>query len=153
MKTKTVYVLKNTDTQEVEYVGCSQNIKRRLFQHTRVKPGYSKGEGKFYGRTNLVLEPIKEFTDKNEAYHYEGKMKKKYGFEWTEMTHWKIAQKKGQEAIQKPVAVYDYKTKKFVGNFKSQAECSRVLGLTPICVSWVMNKKRNHTGGYSIVSI
>ena len=149
MKTKTVYLLRNTDTQEVEYVGCSQNIKRRLFQHTRVKPGYSKGEGKFYGRTNLELVPVKEFTNKSEAYHFEGKIKKKYGFEWTEVNNIKLA----QEAVQKPVAVYDYKTKKFVGKFKSQAECSEVLGLIPQGVSLVMNGKRNHHKGYSIIQL
>lgn len=142
MKTKTVYLLRNTDTQEVEYVGCTQNPKRRIFQHTKVKPCYSKGEGKFYGRTNLELVPIKEFTNKSEAYEYEGKMKKKYGFEWTERT---------ANAIE--IELFEYKTKKLVGKFISVNQACKELGISQSNLTSVMQGRRNHANGYYAVSI
>ena len=142
MKTKIVYLLRNTDTKEVEYVGCSQNIKRRLFQHTRVKPGYSKGEGKFYGRTNLELVPVKEFTDKMKAYHYEGKLKKQYGFEWTEPIANSIE-----------VEIFDFKTKKSVGIFTSINQASIKLNINYGNLNSVMKGKRTHANGYYAVSI
>jgi len=142
MKTKTVYLLRNTDTQEVEYVGCTQNPKRRIYQHTRVKPGYSKGEGKFYGRTNLELVPVKEFTDKREAYHYEGKLKKQYGFEWNEYSSHSIE-----------VEVFEYKTKKLVGKFISVNQASIKLGINQSNLNASMRGKRTHANGYYAVSI
>ena len=142
MKTKTVYLLRNKDTKEVEYVGCSQNPKRRLYQHTRVKPIYSKGEGKFYGRTNLELVPVKEFTDKMEAYHYEGKLKKQYGFEWTESIANSIE-----------VEIFDFKTKKSVGTFTSINQAAIKLNINYGNLGSVMRGKRKHANGYYAVTL
>ena len=136
-KNKTVYLLRNTDTGEVEYVGCTQNPKRRIFQHTRVKPGYSKGEGKFYGRTDLELVPVKEFDNKPEAVRYEVKLKKQYGFnsgEW--------------EALSKEVKIYDFESKSLVKIYPSLSSASKELNVNVANLQKTTIGKYKHTKGY-----
>ena len=138
-KTKKVYLLRNTNTGEVEYVGSTQNPKRRLFQHTKAKPGYSKGEGKFYGRTDLELVPVKEFTDRSEAFQYEGKLKLQYGFEWTEMMNLKSA---------KPIKIFNYKTNELVGMYDSLFDACNQLNVDKGNLSRVVNGIKKQTKGY-----
>jgi len=136
-KEYTVYLLRNTDTGEVEYVGCSSRVKIRMYQHTKHKPRLGTGDGKFYGRTNLELVEVKKFTDKNEAFQYEGKLKTQYGFEWTEKSF-----------LPKEFYVFDYKTKKLVGRYNSFSEAVRDLGFNLGNMCQVVAGKRNQTGGY-----
>lgn len=140
-KVKTVYLLRNTNSGEVEYVGCTQNPKRRIFQHTRVKPGYSKGEGKFYGRTDLELLPVKEFTDKKKAFWYEGQLKLQYGFEWTEIMNLK-------NPIPKPIKIFNYKTNEFVGMYDSLLDACRELNVDKGNLSRVVHGIKKQTKGY-----
>jgi predicted GIY-YIG superfamily endonuclease len=72
-----VYELRDGD--QVVYVGKTINIKLRLQQHTRFNTG------KFLGQHHLTIHVIKSFEDSKEAFKYEGKLKTKHGFEWTEM--------------------------------------------------------------------
>ena len=136
-KTKKVYLLRNTNTGEVEYVGCSQNPKRRLYQHTRVKPIYSKGEGKFYGRTDLEIVVVKEFENKGDALRYEGKLKLQYGFEWTE--EWRCP---------KPLKIYSYKTNELIGVYDSLINACNELNVSKGNLSEVVNGIKKQTKGY-----
>ena len=136
-KTKKVYLLRNTNTGEVEYVGCTQNPKRRFFQHTKVKPIYSKGEGKFFGRKDLELVEVKEFEDKIDALKYEGKLKLQYGFEWTEEVY-----------IPKPLKIYSYKTNELVGVYDSLIKACELLSLDKGNLSRVLNGIKKQTKGY-----
>ena len=77
-----VYELRNSENQ-VEYVGYTTKPKSRLYQHTRVLPGHN-GSGKFYGRTDIILNIVHETHDKREATELEGKLKISHGFDWTE---------------------------------------------------------------------
>lgn len=62
---------------EIEYVGCSVNPSNRFSHH---KSKY----GNFTGRKDLECIVVKEFDDRLDAYHYEGKLKLENGFEWSE---------------------------------------------------------------------
>jgi predicted GIY-YIG superfamily endonuclease len=133
-KEYTVYLLRNTDTGEIEYVGCSSRVKARMYQHTQVTP--ENYHGKFYGRTNLELVSVQTFLNKKEALRYEGKLKLQYGFEWTEVNG------------SKPFLVYSYKSKELVGTYYSFSEAVRDLGFNLGNMCQVVAGKRNQTGGY-----
>ena len=135
-KNKTVYLLRNTNTGKVEYVGCTENPTRRLYQHTKLKPHPSNGSGYFYGRTDLELVEVKEFDNKIEALDYEGKLKLQYGFEWTEIKN------------AKEFHVYAYKTKKLVGKYRSFSKAQTELQFNLGNMCQVIAGKRNHTNGY-----
>ena len=81
---KYVYELINT-LGTVEYVGETETPEIRFRQHTRTKPGH-RGHGNFYGRQDLTLNIVSGPLSKQEAKQLEGKLKKEYGFEWTEHT-------------------------------------------------------------------
>jgi predicted GIY-YIG superfamily endonuclease len=136
-KNKTVYLLRNTNSGEVEYVGCTENTKRRFRKHIKDKPVYRNGDGKFYGRTDLELVEVKEFTDKKEAHLYEGKLKTQYGFEWTE-----------KRSLPKEFYVFEYKTKKLVGKYDSYYSAFKDLGFNNGNMCQVISGKRNQTNGY-----
>ena len=72
-----VYELR--DEGMVVYVGKSKRPKNRLQEHTRFNTG------KFYGQHHLTLHIVKSFEDSKEAFAFEGKLKTKHGFEWSEM--------------------------------------------------------------------
>jgi len=135
-KTKKVYLLRNTDTGKIEYVGCTYNPKHRMYTHTKVKPikGIT-GMGMFYGRDDLEMVIVKEFVDKKEAYNYEGELKLQYGFEWTEIKN------------AKEFSVFSYKTKELIGVYRSfnQAQTELQFNLGNMCQ--VIAGKRNHTDG------
>ena len=63
----------------VEYVGETQNPKRRFREHTRSKPTSGLGVGKFYGRTDIFINIVKEFDNRKDAYDYQCKLQKEYG--------------------------------------------------------------------------
>ena len=136
-KNKKVYLLRNINTGEIEYVGCSQNPKQRMYNHTKVKPTEGiTGIGMFYGRDDLEIVVVKEFTDKKEAYDYEGQLKLQYGFEWTEISN------------AKEFHVFLYKTKKLVGKYRSFNKAQTELNFNLGNMCQVIAGKRNHTNGY-----
>jgi len=63
----TVYKITNTETNVVEHVGQTQDLEMRWIKHTKRKPNNSGGEGKFYGRTDIIMEPISEHRYRGEA--------------------------------------------------------------------------------------
>ena len=78
-----VYELRNAN-DEVEYIGCTMNLKNRLYDHTQRKPKKYYGIGKFYGRDDLTLVIQREFENKHEALRFEGEHKIRMGFKWAE---------------------------------------------------------------------
>lgn len=140
-KEYTVYLLRNTDTGEIEYVGCSSRVKTRYYQHIKVekygKDGKRYGHGKFYGRTNLELVSVKTFSIKTEALLYEGSLKNQYGFKWTE-----------KNTVPKEFHVFYAKNKKLVGKYKSYYDALKDLGFNNGNMAQVISGKRKQTGGY-----
>jgi predicted GIY-YIG superfamily endonuclease len=76
MKKYYVYELYNTNG-EVEYVGASVNPKNRFSYH-------KSKQGAFTKRTDINYRIIKEFDNTYDTYLFEGELKIKNGFEWTE---------------------------------------------------------------------
>jgi hypothetical protein len=72
------YVYK-LESNIVEHIGHSKHPKFRYQQHINFKPNGSS-HGKFYGRDDLQLIVVKEFDSRKEAYAYQCKLQKAYGF-------------------------------------------------------------------------
>jgi predicted GIY-YIG superfamily endonuclease len=68
----------------IEYVGETTIPKIRMNKHTKAKPGF--GNGKFYGRQDLIMNIVAVFDNRKQARELEGKLKLDYGMEWTEIT-------------------------------------------------------------------
>ncbi len=83
MKTYHVYELVNSQGA-VEYVGRTTRPVGRMYQHTKTKPIVSSGHGKFYGRTDLMMNIVKTFTNSKDASRHEGELKLSHGLQWTE---------------------------------------------------------------------
>ena len=78
MKTHYVYELYNL-LGTIEYVGETTVPKHRLRCHKCKSK--SSGNGKFYGRTDISMNIVKEFNSKKEAYAYQCQLQKQYGLE------------------------------------------------------------------------
>ena len=133
---KTVYLLRNTNTGEVEYVGCTTNPAKRMYNHTKVSPEYDGGVGMFFGRTDLEMVPVKHFDDKLDALKYEGKLKKQYQMEWTE-----------EKFLPKEFHIFSYKTKKLIKSYPSLYSACKELKFNLGNMCQVISGKRNHTNG------
>jgi predicted GIY-YIG superfamily endonuclease len=57
----------------IEYVGETMYPNRRFREHTKSKTG------KFYGRTDISMNIVKEFDNPKEAWDYQCKLQKEYG--------------------------------------------------------------------------
>ena len=62
----------------IEYVGETSNPKRRFKEHTKNRPLRS-GLGKFFGRADIIMNIVKEFDNRKDAYQYQCKLQKEYG--------------------------------------------------------------------------
>ena len=76
MKTHYVYELYNL-LGTIEYVGETTTPKHRFTQHK--SSNQSSGNGKFYNRTDISMNIVKEFTNKKDAYSYQCQLQKEYG--------------------------------------------------------------------------
>ncbi len=74
---KYVYEIINT-LGTIEYVGETSNPKRRLYEHTKKKP-LTSGSGTFFGRNDIIMNIVKEFDNRKDAYDYQCKLQKEYG--------------------------------------------------------------------------
>ena len=79
MKKYYVYELVNLDGI-VEYVGESTRPNKRFYEHLKHKPHVTNHNGKFYGREDINLNVVAEFETHKEAFEYQCKLQKKYGF-------------------------------------------------------------------------
>ena len=63
----------------IEYVGESAKPEFRFHRHTKLKPGV--GQGKFYRRTDLILNIVAEFETRKESFAFQVELQKEYGLE------------------------------------------------------------------------
>ena len=135
MKNYYVYELINL-MGSVEYVGETLNPKNRLYQHTKCKP--SPGNGKYYGRQDLIMNIVEEFANRKDALRLETELKSLYGLPTTE-----------KDRHTRAVVVFT-KDGNIVGKYHSGHECSRILGLTQQHVDRVAKGMRPSVKGYII---
>ena len=158
MKKHYVYELINT-LGTIEYVGRTTNPNWRMYQHTKAKPSTGTGVGMFYGRNDLHMHIVKDFTNITDANLYEGELKLSYGMEWVERERsrkaaCKVGKKWGAingKKLGKPILVYK-KDGSFVGEYPSQNEFSKLYNLHQASVNRVVLGKQKTTGGFIIKS-
>lgn len=80
-----VYELRN-ESNKIEYVGVSTQPKTRFRFHTKSKPREDNGSGYFFGRSDLTLNILGEYNNKQLAFAEEGRLKILNNIEWTEKT-------------------------------------------------------------------
>lgn len=97
MKKHYVYELYNL-LGTVEYVGETVDTKRRFNEHTKSK------KGKFYKRTDININVVKEFDNKTDSFFYQCKLQKEYGLETDSEIFSKV--QKG-----KPIRLHSLETK------------------------------------------
>jgi predicted GIY-YIG superfamily endonuclease len=148
-----VYAVNNKDTNQTLRIGETKDLRKRLWRYTQ-KPfknkfGDSLCVGQFHGQ-NIELIVIRECETKEESRKWEGIFKQLLGFEWTERTR---ASEKGRQRVKElysqPVLAFRKDTGEFVGEYPSQMETSRQLGLNQGCISRIIKGKLNHTNGYT----
>jgi hypothetical protein len=64
----------------VEWVGKTDNPKRRFRQHTCWLPSDKNRNGLFYNRQDVFMNIVKEFEDKKEALRFEFSLQEEWGF-------------------------------------------------------------------------
>ena len=78
-----VYVYELRVGERVIDVGMSNNLERRLHEHTNKRPN-KQSCGKYYGRTDITIHQVSEWPTRKLAFKEEGILKESYGFEHTE---------------------------------------------------------------------
>jgi predicted GIY-YIG superfamily endonuclease len=139
-----VYAVNNKDTNQTLRIGETKDLRKRLWRYTQ-KPfknkfGDSLCVGQFHGQ-NIELIVIRECETKEESRKWEGIFKQLLGFEWTEQTR---VIKDG-----KPVLAFRKDNGGFVGEYPSQMECARQLGVRDGNVSKVIRGIVKSAGGYT----
>jgi predicted GIY-YIG superfamily endonuclease len=133
MKKHYVYSLTNLSGQ-IEYIGESKNLKGRMSVHL------SKNS-RFYKRTDLTMNVIKEFDNKSEAKDYQYELQKQYGFETDRERYTKICLNNADKLSNK-VEILNYDTKELLFISKSITQCGKDLGLnTGIIFKRLKNKE------------
>lgn len=128
----------------VEYVGETKNPKKRMYQHTTWKPHPSHKNGKFYGRQDLIMNIVHEFTNRKDAVKLEGELKIIYDITWSEGIRGKNVGLSNSESI------LAYKTDgTFVGEYYSHNEASRKLGIPQNSISRIVSRKQKQSKGYT----
>lgn len=78
-----VYELRNL-SNSLEYIGCTKNPEGRMYGHIRRGCLTGRNKGKFFGRSDIKMIIVKEFTTKREALLFEGEHKIANGLPWDE---------------------------------------------------------------------
>ena len=120
MKKWYVYELVNL-MGTVEYVGETQNPKKRIYNH---KSKY----GKFTARADIFMNIIKEFNNKKDAYEYQCIIQNEYGF----LSDRDISYVHSANQS-KPINVYF--NGKIIGEYRSYTQARKQLGFTPRHIS------------------
>jgi predicted GIY-YIG superfamily endonuclease len=141
MKKHYVYELINL-YGTIEDVGETTRLKTRMCEHTKKKPGH--GNGKFYGRQDLIMNVVAEFDTRKEALELEGKLKLEYGIPWSERERGMV----GGKTNNKEVLVYKIDGS-YIGEYTSVTEASLKLNLSAGNISRVCKGQLNHTKGYT----
>lgn len=127
----------------IEDVGETKNPKVRMYQHIKKSP--RPGNGKYYGRQDLIMNIVESFDNRQDALKLETELKISYGLEPTELNR----HHNSIRLSSKPVLVYK-KDGTFVDEYYSSNECARVLNLKINAISLVCNGKLKSTNGYII---
>ena len=138
-----VYQLVN-EKGEIEYVGHTSNIKKRMYNH------FDK-TGRFNNRKDISHEIVKSgFNTKEEALDYECKLQKELGFE-TDIEKFsrnmKEVQKKTTEQKRISIIGYDLLGNE-IGIFTSAYEASKKLNIYPSLIWNVVNGHQKSTKGF-----
>lgn len=85
----------------VEYVGVSKNPNRRFEEHTKQRPyqtsqngEFKANYGKFYRRSDIILNVVTSFDNTTDAHKLEDELKMEYSLERTEYNRRAAAGKK-----------------------------------------------------------
>jgi hypothetical protein len=96
-KRQVIYVYELTDQNgKVVYVGESVRPKTRLYEHTRRKPRFRSGYGRFYGRTDLTLEVVAEFNNRKDSFNHQCSLQVQYGLDTDTYSMGKNSAQNGQ---------------------------------------------------------
>lgn len=128
---------------EIEYVGHTSNIKKRMYNH------FDK-TGRFNNRKDISYEIVKEYKTKNGALKFECKLQKQLGFETDiekSSRNMKEVQKKTTEQQKIPIIAYDLLGNE-IGRFSSITETANNFNLHTNLVWLVVNNKQKSTKGF-----
>ena len=77
MKKYTVYIIRHIGTGAVLYVGKTNNLKRRAYEHLSLNAETKKWLS-VIGTENVIIEPVEEFNNEVDALKYEDELILKY---------------------------------------------------------------------------
>ena len=77
MKKYTVYIIRHISTGTVLYVGKTDNLKRRAYEHLKLNSN-AKDWISVIGTSNVLIEPVAEFNNEVDALNYEDDLILKY---------------------------------------------------------------------------
>ena len=128
----------------VEHVGETDNLRVRFNAH-RGK------DGNFYNRQDVIMNVVKEFNTKKEAWWYQVELQTYYGLETDREKNIRAAKRGAIIGGKKPqpVLVYSYYTGEFIGEYPSQNQAERSLGISNGRVSIVVSGRYKHAKGYT----
>lgn len=143
-----VYKLVN-QKNEIEYIGHTSNIKKRMYNHL-------DKTGKFHNRKDISYEIIKSgFRKKQRAIDFECKLQKQFGFETDRekfSRNMKQVQKKTTEEKRIPIIGYDLSGNE-IGRFSSILEASQKLNIYLSLVHNVVIGKQKQTKGFVFIPL
>ena len=151
MKKHYVYEIVNL-MGTVEYVGETINPKNRFQSHKCSR--ISNGSGKFYKRSDVFMNIVCEFDNRKDAYDYQCKLQKEYGFksDREKSANAGILGKEygylGGLKIKKPVIAYCKVTKNIIKEYDSITAASNELKVNLGCIHSILHGKRKSSGGY-----
>jgi predicted GIY-YIG superfamily endonuclease len=138
-----VYVIRNINTQKIEYVGVTIDTDKRWKEHTRRTPSEKTRNGKFFGREDIQLEIVGTHPNLQSALRMERYMKQSENLEITEMT------RAHHMNHSKCIKAYDYHTKEYVGTYYSYREAGRELGIERCNITKYFNGEYKRVGNYT----
>ena len=78
MKKYTVYIIRHISTGTVLYVGKTDNLKRRAYEHLKLQ-SRTKDWLSVIGTANVIIEEVAKFDNEVDALKYEDELIQKYG--------------------------------------------------------------------------
>jgi group I intron endonuclease len=90
-------------------------------------------------------ETKQKMSSSKKNYVYTESQKKKMSESATGRKH----TKQTLEKLSQKIEVYNYFTGEYIGIFNSHTECAKILNIVRSHISSVLNRKRNHNGGFT----
>lgn len=156
MKNWKTYVLKDSNTHEIVYVGMTgMTLEDRLRSHITNK------KYPFYKRNDIYIQATDYYDTKREALEREAVIKFMLGFRDKIITDGQLCGKavgkwstetghiyKAMELTKKPVLVYNKNTNEFIGKYNSQIHAAKELNCNPAHISECISGNRQQHKGY-----